>query len=246
MNKMIMNRLTMLAVTLIASMACFAQGKLTTGFPADGLKKGDTFDHMGVKYKITVDPVEDQNVYFVEAIGFETSLLNDFSLMDEEPLENDLTIFHVKKPGQGETGNSFVVLSVAANAFQTVDSELAVKINRLIIEYSEDDYANNGIIALPTTGSTFAGLTALSEVKSLTPGAKVAAIPATSFATSVFNNASLIVPEVSMGKYAKAQGWKNFVSIYNTDGELFGDINGNGSVAGNDVTALKRVVAGTY
>jgi phosphoribosylformimino-5-aminoimidazole carboxamide ribonucleotide (ProFAR) isomerase len=48
-----------------------------------------------------------------------------------------------------------------------------------------------------------------------------------------------------MGKYAKAQGWKKFVSIYNTGGELFGDINGNGSVAGNDVTALKKVIAGT-
>ena len=254
MNKNFMNRLTMLAVTLIASMACFAQGKLTTGFPADGLKKGDTFDHMGVKYKITVDPVEDQNVYFVEAIGFETSLLNDFSLMDEEPLENDLTIFHVKKPGQGETGNSFVVLSVAANAFQTVDSELAVKINRLIIEYSEDDYANNGIIALPSSGSTFAGLTGLTEVVNLIPGAKVAAISATSFAESVYKTASLKVPSENMGKYASKTGWKKFYFIKDLEGKMLGNVNNDKYLNSTDYqklyseikTAMKNNTTVTY
>ena len=237
---MIMNRLTMLAVTLIASMACFAQGKLTTGFPADGLKKGATFDHMGVKYQITVDPVEDQNVYYVEAIGFETNLLNDYSLMDKKPLENDLTIFHVKKPNasEGETGNSFVVLSVAANAFQTVDPDLAVKIERLIIEYSEDGLANNGVIALPSSGSTFAGLTGLTEVVSVIPGAKVGAISKTSFDANVYKTAPLVVPAENMGKYANKKGWKEFFILKDDGGKVLGDTNGDGDLNATDYTKL--------
>lgn len=239
---MIMNRLTMLAVTLMASMACFAQGKMTTGMPGAGLQVGEKFDFYGVKYEV-LGTTGTGNVYRTKAIGLETSLLENYDLADGEDMENALKIQHYVAPSNPSWG--MIVESVETDAFKTVPQELAAKLYKLVIDYSDDDFVNGAIVSLPTTGNTFAGLTGLIEVKSLIPGAKVAAISTDAFATSVFNNASLIVPDVSMGKYAKLQGWKKFASIYNTEEELFGDINGNGSVAGNDVTALKRVIAGT-
>lgn len=212
--------------------------------PGAGLQEGNQFDFYGVKYEV-LGTTATGNVYRTKAVGLETNLYNNPDLADGEDIENVLKIQHYIAPSNPSWG--MIVESVVANAFDAtnVPSGVAEKIYMLVIDYSDDDFVDGAIVSLPTTGNTFAGLTGLTGVKSLIPGAKVAGISANAFATSVFNNASLIVPDVSMGKYAKAQGWKKFASIYNTEEELFGDINGNGSVAGNDVTALKKVIAGT-
>lgn len=249
MNKMIMNRLTMLAVTLMASIACFAQGNYTTSLPGAGLQPGDPFDFMGVKYEV-ISVLGTGNVYSTKAIGFETNLLNDFDKMDEEPLNNTLTIQHYVAP----SGSSFgmLVQSVEANAFQTVDADLAAKIETLTIDYSEDNFASGTVVALPTTGSTFAGLTGLTEVRPLAPAGKVAPISKSSFDASVYKTASLIVPESegSFLAYAKTAGWREFCKLYkNGSTTMLGDTNGDGKLtigdAQNALTLIAKIKNGT-
>lgn len=274
MNKMIMNRLTMLAVTLMASIACFAQGNYTTSLPGAGLLEGAKFDFMGVKYEV-LGVLGTGNVYSTKAIGFETNLLNDFSKMDEEPLNNVLPIQHYVAPANPSCG--MLVASVEPNIFQTVDPDLAEKITSLKIDDQSDDiFANGAIDALPTTGSTFAGLTGLTEVQCRIPGAKITAIPANSFATNVYKTATLIVPEGSLAKYANTNGWKKFykktdgsvmlgditgdgkfnsfdlnrmrkaVGVAYTDDYLVYDITGDGKINSFDLNALRKMIAGTY
>lgn len=236
MNKMIMNRLTMLAVTLMASMACFAQGNYATSLPGAGLQPGDPFDYMGVKYEV-ISVLGTNNVYSTKAIGFETNLLNDFSKMDEEPMNNLLPIQHYVAPAG--SSNGMLVASVEPNIFQTVDPELAAKITSLKIDDQSDDiFANGAIDALPTTGSTFAGLTGLTEVTCRIPGDKVAAISNNSFATNVYKTATLIVPDGAMGKYNNLSGWQNFMKIQDQAGNVLGDLNGDGAVKNKDYKTL--------
>lgn len=237
MNKMIMNRLTMLAVTLMASMACFAQGNYATSLPGEGLGQGDKFDFMGVKYEV-ISVLGTGNVYSTKAIGFETNLLNDFSKMDEEPLNNVLPIQHYVVPANPSYG--MLVASVEPNIFQTVDPDLAEKITSLKIDdQSDGTFANGAIDALPTTGSTFAGLTGLTEVTCRIPGNKITEISANAFANSVYKNATLIVPEGSMGAYITTDGWMRFSKI--TDGStIMGDFDGSGSFKLKDIVLLKE------
>lgn len=227
MNKMIMNRLTMLAVTLMASMACFAQGKLATSIPGAGLQQGDKFDYMGVKYEV-ITTLGTGNVYSTKAIGFETNLLNNFDLMDTEPLNNTLTIQHYVAP----SGSSFgmLVQSVEANAFQTVDADLAVKIKTLLIDdHSDNSLVNGEIVALPTTGSTFAGLTGLKTIDSHIPGESLQEISEDTFAENVYNKATLIVPEGSLKEYNGTDFWSYFYKV--TDGDhIKGDVDGDNKV----------------
>ena len=243
MNKMIMNRLTMLAVTLMASMACFAQGKFTTGGPVGGLGKDGIVNFMGVKYVITQDPTEGVAVYNVKAVGFEQALLDDISQMDTK-LGKTITIQHYLAPDHYAWG--FLVESVEANAFQTVPTDLAAKINKLVIDYKGDEEeviekgGANGVV-LPTTGSTFAGMTRLTEVENITPGAKVADISASSFATTVYQKV-LTVPTDNMGKYATKTGWMNFEKIQDTTGHLLGNLNSDKKITTADLSLLVNAV----
>ena len=236
---MIMNRLTMLAVTLMASMACFAQGNYTTSLPGAGLLEGAKFDFMGVKYEV-LGVLGTGNVYSTKAIGFETNLLNDFSKMDEEPMNNLLPIQHYVDPAGSSYG--MLVASVEPNIFQTVDPDLAAKITSLKIDDQSDGiFANGAIDALPTTGSTFAGLTGLTEVTCRIPGDKVAAISSTAFASEAYKKATLRIPEGSVNSYQTKSGWKRF--LYVTDGAvLYGDVNNNGTINMMDYKALLNAV----
>ena len=246
---MIMNRLTMLAVTLMASMACFAQGKLATGGPGPGLTKDKTFPYMGVLYQLTEDPVQSSLVYNkVKVVGFEENLLADYNLMDdEEVLDNTLTIQHYVPPTQdGAWG--FVVGSVDANVFNAsnVPAGLAIKIKKLVIDYQGDQQTvidkggANGVI-LPTSGNTFAGLTALTAVENYTPGAKVTDISENSFTTAVYKK-PLTVPTENMGKYATKTGWKNFDKIQDSTGHLLGNLNTDTKITTADLSLLVNAV----
>lgn len=234
MNKNFMNRLTMLAVTLMASMACFAQGKFVTTIGANHAI-GDEFDYLELKYKV----LDNASSYTVEVIGFSDAFTANPALFDTS---EEITHFNtVSIPHYiGESTDVAVktyVQSVAAGALNTSDATLASKVTALIIDY-EDNSMTQG---LPITvgENAFAALTSLATVESLIPGAKVAAIPATSFATSVYKNATLKTPEKVMGKYSSKEGWKRFLKV--TDGSiLFGDIDGNGSVTALDVAKFNK------
>ena len=144
-----------------------------------------------------------------------------------------------------------VVESVETDAFKTIPSALAAKIYKLVIDYSDDDFVDGAIVSLPTTGNTFGGFVAatnstsndgLIEVKNLTPGAKVAAISATSFAESVYKTVSLSVPSEKMGKYSQAAGWKNFYKIKDLGGHLLGNMNTDTRLTTADCSSLLLLV----
>jgi hypothetical protein len=251
MRKRIIQKLTMLALIVMASIPAFAQGGkfgtnagATTSVPP-GKNVGDPFDYYELKYEVTDAP---GGMYTVKVIGFSEYAKNaPEKFVADGEFDQTVTIPHYVKK---EDSTPFVVDAVAEGAFGTSAegiSDIASKVKKLVIDFKSDAESEGATQDIPVSigANAFAGLTALTEVKNLTPGAIVAAISESAFADAICLNASLIVPDCSMGKYAKAQGWKKFVSIYNTGGELFGDINGNGSVAGNDVTALKKVIAGT-
>ena len=237
---MIMNRLTMLAVTLMASIACFAQGK-----SGEATEWGQNFgpDYQELKYDVTVG-----SPFQVSVIGFSDAVVNDPTIMNNPPDKDGVTIVAHKVvvphwlPGDASKASVWNK-SVQANAFKNVDAELAGYVTTLAIGFEDNELINGAPVAIGE--NAFSGLTSLATVISDTPGEYVTNIPESAFAATVYSNASLIVPDCSMGKYAKAQGWKNFVSIYNTAGELFGDINASEDVTGADLTALKTVIAGT-
>jgi len=233
---MIMNRLTMLAVTLMASMACFAQGKLATSIPG-GMPVGKEFDYMELKYKV----LENAAGYTVEVIGFADAFVADPSQFDkaEEGVEikthNTVTISHIIGESDKVQVKTYIA-RVVAGALNTNDATLASKVTALEIDYSDDAMATAPVII---GENAFAGLTSLTTVESFIPGAKVAAIPATSFATSVYKTATLKTPEKVMGKYTSKDGWKRFLKI--TDGSiLLGDIDGNGSITALDVAKFNK------
>ena len=241
---MIMNRLTMLAVTLMASMACFAQGKSgeTTGW---GAVFGPNYQELS--YSVTTN-----SIHVAEVTGFASCVLTTPKIMDDpEAYSNDPNLKIEKNTiiiNHFMTGSPNVwIPSVADNAFASVASDLASKIKTIKIDFKDNSESSNTTQDLPVVigENAFAGLTSVETVFNYTPGEYVKDIKENAFADAVYSNASLIVPDCSMGKYAKAQGWKNFVSIYNTAGELFGDINGDEDVTGADLTALKKVIAGT-
>ena len=55
-----------------------------------------------------------------------------------------------------------------------------------------------------------------------------------------YENATLCVPYASMGSYAAAEGWRNFVNLAATDvtPEMLGDVDGDGKITIGDVTDL--------
>ncbi len=59
-----------------------------------------------------------------------------------------------------------------------------------------------------------------------------------SFYYSVYDNATLFVPEASLNDYKTADNWKRFKNIVGIPGAGPGDVDGNGSIEVNDVTAL--------
>lgn len=239
MNKMIMNRLTMLAVTLMASIACFAQGKLATSIPG-GMPLGKEFNYLELKYKV----LDNSKGYTVEVIGFADAFVADPSQFDkaEEGVEikthNTVTISHIIGESDKVEVKTYIA-RVADGALNTDNATLAAKVTALEIDYSNDITATAPVII---GENAFAGLTSLATVKSFTPGTKVAAIPATSFATSVYKTATLIVPDGSMGKYNQKAGWKNFYSIKNMSGKILGDYDGIDGVDQADAIKLQRAL----
>lgn len=234
MNKMIMNRLTMLAVTLMASIACFAQGKSATTIES-GKQVGDIFDYLELKYKV----LDNSAGYQVEVIGFADAFEADptlFETSDEIKAEHTVYIPHYI----GESTDVAVkvhVSNVADGALNTDNTDLAAEVTALIIDYVDNDKTQG--IAMTIGANAFAALTSLATVESFIPGAKVAAIPASAFDTNVYKNATLKTPEKVMGKYTSKEGWKRFLKI--TDGSiLLGDIDGNGSITALDVAKFNK------
>lgn len=247
MNKMIMNRLTMLAVTLMASMACFAQGKSgeATGWTA--AQFGPNFQELS--YSVTTNSV------YHEAIvtGFASYVVDDPAIMDDPETyapgdvnlqieKNTIIINHYMKGG---SNLDVYIPSVAANAFANVASDLAEKIKTIKIDFKENSESEDYTQDIPVVigEKAFAGLTSVTKVQSYSPTPPTCSEDA--FASSV---KTLIVPAGSsvMGLYAKsnAKAWRKIATIKNTDGLQFGDVDKDGRVRSGDLTTLQSVIKG--
>lgn len=229
----------MLAVTLMASIACFAQGKYATSIPS-GKQVGEDIDYKELKYKVLGNQ---SGCYLTEVIGFCDAVLANPDLMDTGGEHNEFiakTVEIVHYVPGSSTSPAMSVQSVATDAFKTVDSELASKVNTLIIDYddSEESLDKSEKVVLPTSGNTFEGLTSLKEVQSYTPATKVAKISATSFTANVYKTAPLVVPEEKMGKYTTLAGWKEFYLVKDESGKILGNMNTDTKLNATDYSKL--------
>ena len=243
MNKMIMNRLTMLAVTLMASMACFAQGKggETTGW-------GSVFgpNYQELSYSVTTN-----SIHVAEVTGFASCVLTTPKIMDDpEAYSNDPNLQIEKNTiiiNHFMTGSPNVwIPSVADNAFASVASDLASKIKTIKIDFKGNSESSNTTQDIPVVigENAFAGLTSVETVFNYTPGEYVKDIKENAFATKVYQTATLRVPEGSLAKYASKAGWNKF--YFKTDGKmLLGDLSGTGSkIDGSDLKVLRKMIVG--
>ena len=132
-----MNRLTMLAVTLMASMACFAQGK-------GGEATGWTATQFGPNYQELSYSVTTNSIYH-EAIvtGFASYVVDDPAIMDDPEAhapgdvnlaiqKNTIIINHYM---EGGTSHDVYIPSIAENAFAEVGATLASKIKKIKIDF---------------------------------------------------------------------------------------------------------------
>lgn len=60
------------------------------------------------------------------------------------------------------------------------------------------------------------------------------------FTTDTYDVADLYVPTGAMLKYANAAGWKNFGYIWDEEGDLYGDFDGNGDIDIDDYYELRN------
>ena len=231
-------RLTMLAVTVMASMATFAQSGETTTLKPLTEPLGDSYM---TRYHVTN---ANSSPGQIEQIGFASNVNSDATQMTDE-FDGTLTIFNYISGSV-----SAWVSNIPANAYTSTTlnndtpnksdfAACAALTTKLSFEYDEER-----ALGPATIGSkAFAGLTALTEVINATPGNKIAAIPTDAFATSVYKTAILIAPEGGASKYAQTAGWNKFYKIKNGEtGVILGDINNDGDIDALDLKALRTAV----
>lgn len=235
-------RLMMLAVTVMASISSFAQTGETTSLKP--LADVPISDYYMVRYHVVNANTSPGQIEF---IGFASNVNTDESQMTDD-FDGTVTIYNYISGSV-----SAWVSNIPANAFTstTLNSDTPNKSNfaacaalttTLSIEYDEEHAYDAATIG----SNAFGGLTALKEVINQTPSAKVAAIPTDAFATNVYKTATLIVPEGSLAKYASTDGWNKFYMI--SDGSVtLGELEIDGDIDALDVKELKKMIlSGTY
>jgi len=247
MRKRTIQKLTMLALIVMASIPAFAQGGKFGSETNAGVATTIGFHPLGTKfnYKELKLEVTQESPYMVEVIGFSDAVKANPSLLDgsdERFVEKTLVIPHVIVGGGGDPTTIFE--GVRANAFAEVDADLVSMVTSLQIDYNASYVASNPGTPLTAIGANaFAGLTSVATVTSFSPTPPTCSEDA--FASSV---KTLIVPAGTsvMGLYAKsnAKAWRKIATIKNTDGLKFGDVDKDGRVRSGDLTTLQSVIKG--
>ena len=255
MNKMIMNRLTMLAVTLMASIACFAQGngKMATSLINQPHAQGDIVDLYELRYYIVA---VEGDILSLEVIGFASDITGTVGAVygdaGNPDKVTDLYEGVLEIPSNypaSEVGFQCQITSIAENAFTATTcrnddtkykskfADAAALVNKILISY-DAEFPN----AITIGANAFGALTSVTQVENLTPGTKIGdGIPKDAFASSTYKNATLKIPEGAVKAYQAATGWKRFKAV--TDGTvLYGDVDGNGSINLLDYKALLAAV----
>lgn len=265
MNKMIMNRLTMLAVTLMASMACFAQGKFDKGLVTSigtGKALYAIFDYQELRYRVLnenwVDEPRGLEGYEVEIIGFASQIsgadgnpdyISNSSIDNEIGYDNKITIGHVIT--KEVAGVDVHVIAVASNAFTSTTcynddaankskfAEAAAKVKTIKFDFNpgiNDKFAD---LSVPTIGANaFAGLTSLKNVNCFSPVASTAS--SSIFDEDVYYDAELYLPEGDgvAQSYSKQLGWRAFLIKYIGE-DLMGDADSDDEITGADISYIK-------
>lgn len=244
MNKMIMNRLTMLAVTLMASMACFAQGKggETTGW-------GSVFgpNYQELSYSVTTN-----SIHVAEVTGFASYVVATPEIMDDPEAHSTDPNLQIEKNtiiiNHFMTGSPNVwIPSVADNAFASVASDLASRIKTIKIDFKGNNTTQYDPVVIGE--NAFAGLTSVTDVVSYIPGEFLKAIPTNAFAATVYKTATLTIPEGDdvMKSYAdETKGWSKFKIITNGT-RILGDVDGvNGFGVGDISEIITQIKKGGY
>lgn len=233
-------RLTMLAVTVMASMATFAQSGETTTLKPLTEPLGDYYM---TRYHVTN---ANSSPGQIEQIGFASNVNSDAEQMTDE-FDGTLTIFNYISGSV-----SAWVSNIPANAYTSTTlnndtpnksdfAACAALTTKLSFEYDEERALGPATIG----SNAFGGLTALTEVINATPGDKIAAIPEDAFATNVYKNATLKVPastnHATLLAYGNTEGWNKF--YFKTDGSItLGDPSGDGKINASDVKAIRALI----
>ncbi len=242
MRKRIIQKLTMLALIVMASIPAFAQGGkfgtnagATTSVPP-GKNVGDPFDYYELKYEVTQAT---GGMYIVKVIGFSEYAKNTPEMFDAgKDFDQTVTIPHWVNDGS----TPFVVEAVAEGAFGTSAegiSDIASKVKKLVIDFKSDTESSGATQGIPVSigANAFAGLTALTEVQNFTPGDKVLGFDDSVFEITRYTKASLVVPNDAILGYSGAEGWTNFMKM--SDGAVIrGDVDGDGYVDDFDYACI--------
>lgn len=255
MRKGIIQKLTMLAFVAMVGIPAFAQGgKFGTNAGVattigEGHVAGDVFDLEELQYRV----IDTETGLNLEVIGFASYIsgaTGDPTLL-ESKYAGTVTIPHYLDPADVDVAAH--VSSVAANAFTTTvlyptapgnsaDSKdqfaaAAAKVTKLEIDYSPTE------ITADIGENAFAGLTALTQVQNLTPGAKVYNIPVSAFTDINYNNCELLIPsgDDTVRAYASKTGWSRFIII--TNGSIIlGDLTDDGVIDIDDLDAFLDLI----
>lgn len=230
-------RLMMLAVTVMASISSFAQTGETTSLKP--LADVPISDYYMVRYHVVNANTSPGQIEF---IGFASNVNTDETQMTDD-FDGTVTIYNYISGSV-----SAWVSNIPANAFTstTLNSDTpnksnfaacAAKTTKLSIEYDEEHAYDAATIG----SNAFAGLTALTEVINATPGDKIAAIPTDAFASKVFKKATLVIPEGSFESYTSTDGWSKFYNI-KAGSILLGDADGSGSFDLMDLLYISSAV----
>ena len=270
MNKMIMNRLTMLAVTLMASMACFAQGKFDKGLVTSigtGKALYDIFDYQELRYRVTKENWTNSALnlsgYEVEVIGFASQITgvdghpeyisNVTGDSNGDPaFDGTITIGHVIT--KDVAGVDIHVVAVAENAFtsttcynddaanKTKFAAAAEKVKTIEFDFNRGNDDKFVDFSVPTIGANaFAGLTSLENVNCYSPVASTASNSI--FDEDVYTYGTLYLPEgTGVAKaYSKVAGWQPFLLRY-VGNKLMGDCDNNKKIKTSDANYLKSLI----
>ncbi len=259
---MIMNRLTMLAVTLMASMACFAQGKFDKGLVTSigtGKAQYEIFDYQELRYRVLnenwVDEPHGVDGYEVEIIGFASQIsgadgnpdyISNSSIDNEVGYDNKITIGHVIT--KEVAGVDVHVIAVAANAFTSTTcyndaaankskfAEAAAKVKTIKFDFNPGKNDKFADLSVPTIGANaFAGLTSLENVNCYSPVASTASSSIFDEDVYCLANLNLInIGNEAALSYGSQKGWYKFLFRY-IDDYLMGDTDNDGEITTADV-----------
>lgn len=146
----------------------------------------------------------------------------------------------------------YKMIKIDDHCFEGATKMMDPVIDKITFLKEIGDYAFNGLsamteIKIPAQVS-YIGENAFAGCSKLTSIIAEPTTPPTVYANTLSNlyyQATLKVHNSSLDQYKAANYWKNFFKIVSIEGDIKGDVNGDGVVNVSDVTALINRILGT-